>query len=175
MKYPEVFSSIYALSPCCMIPNLNPVPAGGGPSKAEGIHTIEELEKTDFGTKAQFASAAAWSPNPKNPPFFFDLPTKNGEVQKQVVAQWAANAPLAMVEQYIGNLKRLRAIAFDAGDKDTGIAATIKTLDEILNRYGLVHTYEIYEGTHTSAIQDRIESKTMAFFSRNLNFSGKND
>jgi hypothetical protein len=35
---------------------------------------------------------------------------------------------LAMVDQYIGNLKRLRAIAFDAGDKDTGIAATIKTM-----------------------------------------------
>src|ERR1700686_261344 len=65
MKYPEVFSAIYALSPCCMIPNMNPAP-----SKAEGIHTMEDFNKADFGTKAQFASAAVWSPNPKNPPFF---------------------------------------------------------------------------------------------------------
>jgi S-formylglutathione hydrolase len=169
MKYPNVFSSIYALSPCCMVPNMSTA-AGSGPSKAEAIHTQEEFDKADFGTKAQIASAAVWSPNPKNPPFFFDLLTKNGEVQPLVLAKWAANAPLAMVDQYIGNLKKLRAVAFDAGDKDTGIAATIKTLDGILNEYDLVHTFEIYDGTHTSAIPARIETKTMPFFSKNLKF-----
>jgi S-formylglutathione hydrolase len=169
MKYPDVFSSLYALSPCCMIPNMTPEP-GRGPSKAETIRTQEEFDKSDFGTKAQIASAAAWAPNPKNPPFFFDLPTKDGEPQGIVLAKFAANAPLAMIDQYIGNLKRLHAIAFDAGDKDTGIAATIKTLDGILNRYELPHKFEIYEGTHTSAIPERIEVKTMPFFSKNLAF-----
>jgi S-formylglutathione hydrolase FrmB len=167
MKYPGVFAAIYALSPCCMIPNMTPAP---GPSKAEAIHTIEEFNKADFGTKAQLASAAVWSPNPKNPPFFFDLPTKDGVVQELVLAKWAANAPLAMVDQYLGNLKKLKAIAFDAGDKDTGIADTIRTLDGILNGYDLPHTFEIYEGTHVSGIQDRIETKTMQFFSKNLAF-----
>ncbi len=170
MKYPEVFSSIYALSPCCMIPNVRP---SSGPSKAENVHTMEDFNKADFGTKAQIASAAVWSPDPKNPPFFFDLPTKNGEVQKLVVAKWKANAPLAMVDQYIGNLRKLHAIAFDAGDKDTAIAATIRMLDGILNEYDLPHAFEIYEGTHTSGIQQRIETKTMAFFSKNLAFAKK--
>jgi len=169
MQYPGVFSSIYALSPCCMIPNMKPS-AGSGPSKAEAIQTQAEFDKADFGTKAQMASAAAWAPDPKNPPFFFDLPTRDGVTQRLVLAKFAANAPLAMVDRYIGNLKRLHAIAFDAGDKDTGIAATIKTLDEILNRYDLPHTFEIYEGTHTSAIPERIETKTMPFFSKNLVF-----
>jgi S-formylglutathione hydrolase len=167
MKYPGVFSSIYALSPCCMIPNME---LAAGPSKAEAIHTIEEFNKADFGTKAQLASAAVWSPNPKNPPFFFDLPTKDGQVQPLVLAKWAANAPLAMVDQYVGNLKKLKGIAFDAGDKDTGIAGTIRTLDGILNGYDLPHTFEIYEGDHVSGIQDRIETKTMQFFSKNLAF-----
>jgi S-formylglutathione hydrolase len=181
MKYPEVFSSIYALSPCCMIPDMNP--ASDAPKTdfltgqpvtitPEDIHTIEEFNKAPFTVKAPFASAAAWSPNPGNPPFFFDLPTKNGQVQELVLAKWAANAPLAMVDQYIGNLAKLHAIAFDAGDKDTAIAATIKTLDGILNGYKLPHTFEIYEGTHVSGIQDRIERKTMAFFSKNLSFEG---
>jgi S-formylglutathione hydrolase FrmB len=169
IKYPDVFSSIYALSPCCMIPDMTPGSSHGA-SKAEAIQTQEEFDKADFGTKAQIASAAAWAPNPKNPPFFFDLPTKDGETQGLVLAKFAANAPLAMVDQYIGNLKRLHAIAFDAGDKDTGIAATIRTLDGILDRYELPHTFEIYEGTHTSAIPARIELKTMPFFSRNLAF-----
>lgn len=171
MKHPEVFSSIYALSPCCMIPSTNRQPSANGPSQAEMIHTQEEFEKADFGTKAQFASAAAWSPNPQNPPFFFDLPTKDGESQRLVVAKWAANAPLAMVDQYLSNLKQMKAIAFDAGDKDVQIAGTIKVLDQILNRYSLPHTFEIYEGTHTSGIAERMETKTLPFFSQHLVFS----
>jgi S-formylglutathione hydrolase len=172
MKYPDVFSAIYALSPCCMIPNLAGPQGRGGPPAAESIHNQEEFEKADFGTKAQFASAAAWSPNPKNPPFFFDLPTKDGKVQNGIMAKWAANAPLAMVDQNIGNLRRLHAIAFDAGDKDTAIAATIRTLDGLLNEYNVPHTFEIYEGTHTSGIAERVGTKTLPFFSANLSFQG---
>jgi hypothetical protein len=56
-------------------------------------------------TKAALASAAAWSPNPKNPPFFFDLPSKEGQVQPAIAAKWAANASLAMIDQHIPNLK----------------------------------------------------------------------
>ncbi len=173
MKYPDVFSSIYALSPCCMIPNMSGQQGRGGPPPTESIHTQEEFEKADFGTKAQFASAAAWSPNPKNPPFFFDLPTKDGQVRNGIMAKWAANAPLAMVDQYIGNLRRLKAIAFDAGDKDTAIAATVKTLDDMLNAYDLPHTFGIYEGTHTSAIAERVGTKTLPFLSQNLKFEVK--
>jgi hypothetical protein len=65
-------------------------------------------------------------------------------------------------------LRRLRAIAFDAGAQDASIAATCKTLDEILNSYGVLHTFEIYEGTHTSGIAQRVETKTLPFFSGKL-------
>jgi S-formylglutathione hydrolase FrmB len=58
MKHPDIFSAIYALSPCCMIPNMSGQGRGGVPA-AESIHTQEEFEKADFGTKAQFASAPA--------------------------------------------------------------------------------------------------------------------
>lgn len=167
MKYPTVFSSIYALSPCCMVPNPNP-PQSVGPSRAEAVHTMDEFEKADFGTKAQIASAAAWSPDPKNPPFFFDLPTKAGQPQALVMAKWAANAPLAMVDQYIGNLGALRGIAFDAGDKDTAIANTIRTLDALLNEYDLPHAFEIYDGNHVNHVADRVETKMLPFFSTHL-------
>ena len=135
-----------------MIPN-----AAAQAIHTEAIKTQEEFEKADFGTKAQFASAAAWSPNPKNPPFFLDLPTKDGQSQGLTLARWLANAPLAMVDQYIGNLRRYKAIAFDAGDQDAGIAGTVKMLDSILNRYDLPHTFGIYEGTHTSGVAERVE------------------
>ena len=77
-----------------------------------------------------------------------------------------------MVDQYISNLRRLHAIAFDAGAQDAAIAATCKTLDELLNAYGIPHTFEIYEGTHTSRIAERVlETKTLPFFSSNLKFA----
>lgn len=71
-----------------------------------------------FFARAQLATAAAWSPNPKNPPLYLDLPTKDGVPQPDVLARWAANAPLAFVDQYVGGLRRYRAIAIDVGDRD---------------------------------------------------------
>ena len=87
-----------------------------------------------------------------------------------VAAQWAANALLAMVDQPVPNLRGLRAIAFDAGTKDVGIAATVKTLDGLLDRYKIAHTAEIYEGNHIDHIAGRIETKAMPLFSKMLHF-----
>jgi S-formylglutathione hydrolase len=169
MKYPEVFSSLYLLSPCCMSAGVNAQTM----TKAEAIHSMEEFAKADFVTKAAFASGAAWSPNPKNPPFFFDLPVKDGKVDEAIAAKWAANAPLAMVDQYIPSLRKYQAIAMDAGDMDTGIAATVRTLDQLLSKYGIAHTAEIYEGNHVNHVADRLELKVMPFFSNHLAFGEK--
>jgi S-formylglutathione hydrolase len=168
-KYPEVFSSLYAQSPCCMAANMNPQPEMG--KQIEAIKTMEDVEKAGFGILAMLASAAAWSPNPQNPPFFFDFTVKEGKPQPDVIARWAANAPLAMVHQYIPNLKKYKAIALDAGDKDMGINDTVKVLDGILTNYGIRHTSEIYEGDHVNRIAERLESKVLPFFGTNLSFT----
>ena len=166
MKHPEVFSSLYILSPCCMRVNLVSQSMG----KAEAVHSVADLAQADFGTKALFASAAAWSPNPKNPPMFLDLPSKEGQIQTAIAAKWVANSPLAMIDQYIPNLRKLHAIAVDAGDKDTGIAADARTLDQILSSYDIQHTFEIYPGDHVSGVAERLETKTLPFFSNHLSF-----
>ncbi|MCC6364254.1 MAG: alpha/beta fold hydrolase [Bryobacterales bacterium] len=166
MKHPEVFSAVYLISPCCLAP-----PSGGKPMPAaEAIKTPAEVVSADFLTKAMIASAAAWSPNPKNPPLFLDLPYKGGEVRPEIFAKWAANAPLSMIDQYIPNLKQLTAIAFDAGRDDSGIAATIRTLDSILSDYAINHVYEAYDGNHVNRVAERIVSKVMPFFSHHLSF-----
>lgn len=171
MKHPDVFSSIYALSACCLTPSLNMQQGSTAMTRAETIHSAADLDKADFGTKVIVASAAAWSPNPDKPPLFLDLPWQNGRFQPMVAAKWAANAPLATIDQHIPNLKRLRAIAIDAGNKDEAIAGTVKTLDQVLKVYKVAHAFEIYDGTHTSRIAERIETKTLPFFSQNLSFS----
>jgi enterochelin esterase-like enzyme len=87
-----------------------------------------------------------------------------------IVARWAANAPLAMVHQYIPSLKQYDAIAVDAGDKDVGIAATVRALDRILTDYGIAHDAEIYDGDHVNRIGQRLETKVLPFFSAHLKF-----
>lgn len=170
-KNPDVFSSVYLLSPCCL--NSSPTPLQTPPSsflRADSIKTIEELQKADFGTKALFASAAAWSPNPANPPFYIDLPAKDGKLQPGVLQKWDANRPLNNLDQYIFNIKKLSAIGFDAGTKDAGIAESIKRLDNELNKYGIQHSFEIYEGDHINRVAERIETTMLKFFAEHLSF-----
>lgn len=171
LKYPEVYSSIYSLSPCCVAANMNPQIEVS--AQAESIKTLQEVEKASFDIKAMLAFAAAWSPNPKNPPFFLDLPTKGGQVQPEVIAEWAANALLAMIHQYVPNLKKYKAIAIDAGDKDKGIAEAVKALDKILTDYKIQHEFEIYDGDNLDQIATRFETKVLPFFAANLSFMAK--
>jgi hypothetical protein len=119
---------------------------------------------------AQFATAAAWAPDPRNPPLYFDLPTKDGDPQPEIMAKLTANAPLVFVDQYIGNLKQYRAIAMDVGDQD-GLRFDATKLHTILDRYGIANDFEIYSGTHTSAVADRFQNHVMQFFSKNLCFT----
>jgi enterochelin esterase-like enzyme len=172
MKHSDVFGSLYIMSPCCMSAR------GAGPVNPENekalaaVKTPEDSAKLPFGLRTQLASAAAWSPNPKNPPLYLDLPVKDGAVQQDVLAKWAANAPLAFVDQYIGNLRQYRAIAIDVGDQD-GLRAGAAKLHEILDSYGIANTFEVYQGTHTSAVAVRFQNFVLPFFGKNL-CSGKN-
>lgn len=169
MKYPDVFGSVYIMSPCCLSPRAAG-PANPDFDKAlAAVKTSADAASLPFPLRAQLASAAAWSPDPGNPPLYLDLPTKDGAPQPDVLAKWTANAPLAFVDQYIGNLRQYRAIAIDAGDQDmTRIDAG--KLHDALDRYGIANRFEIYHGTHTSAVADRFQNHVLPFFSQNLCF-----
>src|SRR4051795_12454787 len=155
------------MSPCCMSART------GGPRNAamdkalEAVKSPADSATLPFGLRAQLASAAAWSPNPKNPPLYFDLPVKNGAVQADVIAKWAANAPLMFVDQYIGNLRQYDGIAIDVGDQD-GLRVDAAKLHDAFDRYRLAHTFEVYAGTHTSAMGVRFQNFVMPFFSQRL-------
>ena len=167
MKHSAVFGSLYIMSPCCLEP-MGTGPANPAFEKAlEAVKTPADSANLPWGARAMLASAAAWSPDPKNPPLYLDLPTKNGVAQPAVLAKWAANAPLAFVDQYINMLRRYRGIAIDVGDQD-GLRAGAGKLHEVLDAYGVANTFELYPGTHTSAVADRFQNHVLPFFSRNL-------
>ena len=167
MKYPEAFSSLYIMSPCCLVPN--PDAQWPGMEKAEAIRNSADVAKADFPTGALIAMAAAWSPDPKKPPLFLDLPVADGKLQPAVVARWDANAPLAMLDQYVDDLKKIDAVAMDVGTKDP-LLPSIQELDARLTLYGIEHTFQAYDGTHVSGIQTRLEESVIPFFSKHLSF-----
>jgi enterochelin esterase-like enzyme len=172
MKHPDVFGSLYIMSPCCLSPR-SAAPANPANDKVvEGAKTPADSASLSFFARAQLASAAAWSPNPKNPPLYLDLPTRDGVPQPDVIAKWDANAPLAFVDQYIGNLRQYHAIAMDVGDLDH-LRIDAGKLHDVFDSYGIVNGFEIYHGTHTSAVADRFQNHVMPFFSQNL-CAGKN-
>ena len=167
MKHADVFGSLYIMSPCCLSPR------GSGPANPANeealaaVKTPEDSAKLPFGLRAQLASAAAWSPNPNNPPLYLDLPT--GANQQEVLAKWAANSPLAFVDQYVQDLRQYRAIAIDVGDMDN-LKAGASKLHDVLTSYGITHDFEIYSGTHTSHVAVRFQENVMPFFGKTLSF-----
>ena len=167
MKHADVFGSLYIMSPCCLsVRAANPEIA----KALEAVRTPADSANLPFFARAQLASAAAWSPDPKNPPLYLDLPTKDGEPQPDVLAKFAANAPLAFIDQYIGNLRQYRAVSIDVGDQD-GLKVDTGKLHDVLDTYGIKHGFEVYHGTHTSAVADRFQNHVMPFFSQNLCFA----
>jgi S-formylglutathione hydrolase len=177
MKYPQVYSSVYAMSSCCLM--NNPGAAPRPPAAAERPPAAPNGNDDKDGkagrpaagpglfAKVLSAEAAAWSPNPQNPPKFFDLPNENGTVRPEIAAKWIANSPLAMVDQYVSNLKEYHAFMMDVGLQD-GLAGSNKELDASLTQLGVPHKFETYEGNHTNRIKERFEANVLPFFSENL-------
>jgi len=165
-----MFGAIYMMSPCCLsaraAPNLPPEAAAA----LAAVRTPADVSKLPTPVRSQLAAAAAWSPNPKRPPLYLDLPTSEGAVAADVVARWAANAPLAFVDQYIPALRSYKAIAIDVGDQD-GLRHDAARLHEVLDTYGIPNSFDVYPGTHTSHIAFRFQEQVLPFFGKNLVFA----
>lgn len=163
MKHPEVFAALYPMSSCCLMnqaPNREAVEAqiertANGPPEGGGFQN------------APLAQAAAWTPDPQNPPLYIDWAYKDGELQPAVAARYTANSPLVMVDQYVPALKSFRAIFLDVGDED-GLMATNVQLSEALDRLGVEHGFEIYAGNHGNRVAQRMRENVVAFFAEHL-------
>jgi enterochelin esterase-like enzyme len=186
MRYPEVYSALYGMSACCLMNNPRPPGQGRGAGQGKGPDQAKGpgpgrgpgpgKDQPDANrpgahgghpVNVAYGEAAAWSPNPMNPPLFFDEPVKDGQFQADVAAKWVANSPLAMLDQYVPNMKKYSAIAIEIGLQDSLLDSN-KQLDEAMTKLGISHTFETFEGNHNNHIEDRFEGKVLPFFSKNL-------
>jgi hypothetical protein len=58
----------------------------------------------------------------------------------------------------------------DVGDED-GLRFDAIKVHDILDDYGIANSFEIYHGTHTSAVADRFQNHVLPFLSKNLCFT----
>lgn len=169
MQHPDVFGSVYIMSPCCLSPfdprRIDPV----AEKQLESLKSPADVARLPWYLLPQLADAAAWSPDPKLPPLYLDLPYRNGALQPDVLAKWTANAPLAFIDQYIDSLREYSSIAIDVGDQDP-LRFDAAKLHGILDRYGITNSFTIYHGTHTSGVAYRFQDHVLPFFNRTLCF-----
>src|SRR6185503_7627867 len=70
MKHADVFGILYIMSPCCLSPRFFSTPNPEIEKALDAVKTPEDSAKLPFFARAQLASAAAWAPDPKNPPLY---------------------------------------------------------------------------------------------------------
>ena len=167
MKHADVFGSLYVMSPCCLTPRAARLLTPVEEAALAAVKTPADVATLPSSLRSLLAGAAAWSPNPTLPPLYVDLPI--GAKEQDVLAKWAANAPLSFVDQYISELRRYRAVAMDVGDMDN-LRVGASKLHDVFTSYGLQHDFEIYPGNHTNNMAVRFQEKVIPFFNRTLSF-----
>lgn len=177
MCHPDIFSSVYALSPGALTIVREYGPNSNTYRELAKINTQEELNRSYFG-KVIVAFAKSWSPNPDNPPFYCDIPFEyRGEelvAHPETLEKWYNNMPLHMIDDNLENLKNLRAIKLDWG-RNAGDRFTIQCemFSQRLENVGIKHFAEEYIGTHGNNIyteEGRIPNQMLPFFDSYLDF-----
>lgn len=180
MHHPDIFSSVYALSPGALTVVREYGPNSSTYRELAAIKTMEAVMGTYF-PKVIVAFARSWSPNPDNPPFYCDIPFEYVReelvVHPEVLEKWYANMPLHMIDDNLDNLdnlKQLKAIKMDWG-RNAGDRFTIQCdmFSQRLENVGVEHFAEEYIGTHVSGIftrEGRVPNAMLPFFDLYLDF-----
>jgi enterochelin esterase-like enzyme len=86
-----------------------------------------------------------------------------------IAAKWMANSLLVMLEEYAGNLKKMKAIEMSVGLQDALLQPN-RDMDEALTSFGIAHHFEAFEGDHNGQVGLNFEKKVLPFFSGALAF-----
>jgi len=194
MRHADVFSAVYALSPCCLGPEFSMPPfteSSNGEltalwqkvfSRLLELTSKEELpgvslsSPEDFFLNESLAAGAAYSPNPDRPPLYTDYlyEERDGKLVRNEAAfeKRRAHSPFHMLDEYKQNLLSLRGLYLDFGQYELpDLASGNAEFSKALAERGIPHTLEIYAGgDHDNMIRERLETRVIAFFSDHLAF-----
>lgn len=181
MLFPDVFASVYALSPATLGIAKEIGIKGEAYKRVQELKTREELVTgySEFLPNVVVAMGRAYSPNPNNPPFYADLPfTYKGDsliVNSEVLELWNRKSVIGMVDDYADNLRSLKALKLDWGrnEESSFIPLTCRIFSQKLENLGVRHYAEEYIGTHSNKLwtdDGRALNDMFPFFNTYLKF-----
>ncbi len=177
MLFPNVFSSLYALSPGLLAFVKEFGPNSNSFKEVQKIKSQADLQKSYY-PKVLVAVARAWSPNPNNPPFYCDMPFTYQDdqlvIHPDIVSKWEKNMPVYMVGDYAESLRKFKAIKVDWGRNDSPrFPVQIGMFSQRLENLGINHYSEEYIGDHGNKLwttDGRVLHDLLPFFNDNLTF-----
>jgi S-formylglutathione hydrolase len=170
------YRALYAMSACCTGRfAFDSAAMGAAWDSVSSFRSVEAVNGSGFMPSVLTAMSAALVSDAARPPLYFDL----AEVRDG--AGWRANAavvekldehsPLLMLSRYRDNMLRMRAIQLDIGLQDNNVPPReIMALDTAFVREGIPHVLETYAGDHVNRVRERLATRVLPFFSRNLVF-----
>ena len=167
---PDVFSAVYAMSPCCgdMIEEFGTdTPHWASADELDDMAAFESSQ--DFLARVLIAIGAAWTPD-ASAPLMSRRPVEDGVIDEAVLESWRERTLLRLVPARLDNLKRYTAIGLDVGDQEefSHIAASTRALSEQMESLGLRHAFVIYPGDHVSGVGAQLREEVLPFFSEHL-------
>ncbi len=178
MLYPDVFGSVYAMSPSILNWGEDFHPLHQSFEKALKAQTMEELYSDAYAI-AFAAMGRVFSPEPLKRPFGYQLPIKsvNGtyHTDSSIIKRWEANFVNNLLDQHGSGLKNLNGLGIDWGIRDDykHIPTSCEEFCRKLDSMQIDYLKEAYEGGHFDKIPGtagRFATKLIPFFSRHLAF-----
>jgi enterochelin esterase family protein len=161
MKHPETFGSVVCHSGdmyfgFCYGRDFGPAirsirKAGGLAAWYERFRGALRMRNEDHAPLDIVAMAACYSPNPKAPPAYCDLPfdLETGALREDVLERWRAFDPIQMVERHADALRRLRLLFLDCGtDDEFFLELGARQMSAKLKALGVAHEYEEFPDGH---------------------------
>lgn len=178
MTRPGVFSSVWALSPCCLAATDDFGFGNDAWKRAAQATSADELQNLldseDFYAVATLGVVTAFSPDPDNPPVYGDFPF--GIVRGEVVLDDAAYdryldaLPMRQVHDARESLRSLRGLALGVGLGDQFLHIPRATL-ELSQRLGaerIPHLLDVYAGDHRQQVGERLETLVLPWIGERL-------
>jgi len=171
MKYPNVYSVIYAMSGGVM--NFRKLPST--PKNIiewQKLLRLKHLENADWASIRTIGLSAAFSPNPKSEPFYVDFQYRleNGKLNPvpDVQNRWQQFDPVRMVDSHKNALLKLNGFRFDCGRFDTIVLEDNRALAKKLISAGIPHEYDEYDARHGEKRNLRLEQEVLPYLSKKL-------
>jgi S-formylglutathione hydrolase len=178
MDRPDVFSVVYAISPCCL-DSADDVGFGNFDAWKKALafksygEVDEALQRNDFYPVAAIGLLSAMVPD-RTQPMNVRFPVKASRWQlvpaHPAYDQLLAQFPVRAVAAHRDNLLKLRALAIDVGfdDQWAHIPRTTAAFTRELFEQRIPFTLDAYDGDHRGRVLERMERIVFPFIAETL-------